>query len=628
VCIARSLFAVWLCFALVGCSALGVSTPDRWIDALTAMPASRGDLSQLVYQDLPDDGVLAIHFDSSAPAHEFASGKSVYSAWRLAGASQPFSLKVDGDPADRKILKRFLPFADDLLPVPPMQLEVLLLDAQFHEITRLHDKGTLTVQFPTSGGRTTTLIRNHQVFDVAATTPPAEYLVLLTSDAARHSAARVTKGFALFDMTYRFENFSPFGVVRAYMYTPGIPGEHISLRLSAGHMAGKPKRNPLSGKGKIAFGLELLFGERTAYIAYPVNAYSSRKGQRVLLQFNYDQLRELRTGNNAGGLHWVTLGIADKAVESIREQSLLFPDAATASEAAAAFADRAGIAPSAPAPERQRLGVSAAQDQTSVEFAKPPGGSAWSRVGDKAMAGGVILASPCALCQMGGCTPDILAPCALLFSTGAAVGALTSAGKELISGGFFQANGKPIATASEQLPRIDAASRVLLDQTGLRDCLLDAARAHSPAVGLPMFQAHDQTWSAQLEPLPPAPGNPAKTHADLADQGYNALLESHLQKLVLLPESFQGRIQPDSPVSLRLEAGLRWLDLPSGDVVGRGDFGFTSDAHPLNEWTRNDNRVLKETLLLACRHLGGQMLLRAKAMWLDLHDLAPEKRAP
>ncbi len=619
-CFARKLFAIWVCFALVGCSVLGVSTPDRWIDALTAMPASRGDLSQLVYRDLPDDGVLAIHFDSSAPAHEFTSGKSVYSAWRLAGASQPFSLKVDGDPPDRKVLKRFLPFADDLLPVPPMHLEVLLLDAQFHEITRLHDKGRLTVQFPMSGGRTTTVIRKHQVFDVAATTPPAEYMVLLTSDASRHSAARVEKDFALFDMTYRFKNFSPFGVIRAYMHTPGIPGEHISLRLSAGHMAGKPKRSPLSGK--ITPDLELLFGERTAYIAYPVNAYSSRKGQRVLLQFDYLQLREMHTGNNAAGLHWIVLAIADKAVESIKAHSLLFPDAATASEAAAAFTNRSGIVPAAPAPERLRLAVSAKQDQTSVEFAKPPGGSAWSRVSEKALAGGVILASPCGLCQIGGCTPDILAPCALLFSTGAAVGAITSAGKELISGGFFRADGKPIATASDQLPRIDAASRVLLDQNGLRDCLLDAARTHSPDAGLPTFQVDGQTLSAQLEPLPPVPGNPANTYADLAGQGYNALLESHLQKLVLLPESFQGHIQPGSPVSLRLEARLRWLDLPSGEVVGRKEFRFTSDAHPLIEWTRNDDLVLKQSLQLACRDLGRQMLLRAKEMWLDLYDLA------
>ena len=608
------LFAVCLSLALTGCSSL--STPDRWSDALAAMPASRGDLSQLVYQDLPDDGVLVIHFDAKAPAHEFASGKSVYSAWRLAGAPQPFFLKVEGDPPDRKILKLFLPFADDLIPVPPMQLEALLLDGQFREITRIEGKGKLTVQFPSGDGGTSTVIRNHQVFEVAVTTQPAEYLVLLTSDAARRTTASVRKDFVLFSRTHRFKDFSPFGEIRAYMYTPGIPGEHISLRLSASHMAGKPKRSRLPRKGKIEFPLELLFGERAAYVAHPVSAYSGSKGQRVLLEFSYDRVRELRAGADRG-LHWITLGVTDKTAEAIEEQTLLFFDAATAMEATTAFADRTGIAPSAPSPEHQRLAVAANQGETSVGFADPPGGSAWSRVGDMAMAGGVVLAAPCALCNAGGCTPDLLAPCALLFSAGAAVGAITGAGKELISGGFFRADGKPVASASEHVPRIDTASRILLDQTGLRDCLLDAAHVNSPATGLPAFEAPGQTRFAQLEPVTLAPNNRARTYADLTGQGYDALLESRLQKLVLQPEMLQGHIEPDSPVSLRLEAKLSWLDLPSGDIANREVFGFISEVHPLKEWTSDDNHLLKETLQRACVDLGGQMLLRAEQMWLD-----------
>jgi hypothetical protein len=244
--------------------------------------------------------------------------------------------------------------------------------------------------------------------------------------------------------------------------------------------------------------------------------------------------------------------------------------------------------------------------------------SAASRIGQGAVVGGVVTALPCGLCQIGGCTPDMLVACAAAFSVGAVIGGVWSAGHELLTGGFKTAEA-PQSSASAAGVRQAAVTPVAAtsrryDHIALQQCVQDALTRSDD--GPPW---REQGLTARLQPVaarPPASDGSASAYADLSRSNVRQVIETSVSALTLVARSRSAGEAPtaDAIATLNVDGGMHFIDLASGQMHTT-PLSWTSGQRTLAQWAALPADEIALELDRACAQIAAGAVKAAAARW-------------
>jgi hypothetical protein len=249
----------------------------------------------------------------------------------------------------------------------------------------------------------------------------------------------------------------------------------------------------------------------------------------------------------------------------------------------------------------ERVSVVAATTAPVVEFRDPPtlSSGAGSRIADKALAGGVVTAGVCGICQTGLCPPQMLLSCAGLFAVGAAIGGAVGVGGELLAANAPAAPKAPTLSAQQvqgASPVVSSAAGTMLGQEALRACMQRRA-------------AEGDAWVAQGR------------RAELALESGSApfVLEAAVQRVSLVPMGQPGQAVDDLPVQLLVDGKVVLRHAPPGPQEAREwqrTVSWQGPSYTLVQWSAPDGRVLQDSLRGACEGLAESLLRQAQALWL------------
>ena len=214
-----------------------------------------------------------------------------------------------------------------------------------------------------------------------------------------------------------------------------------------------------------------------------------------------------------------------------------------------------------------------------------------SRVAASAVAAGVVTAFPCGLCQTGACPPEMLGPCAALFSVGALLGGAAEMVKGLLSTpDETDVAAKEVAAVADRRPVFganqlaDCLGRVIEGQGGLR------------------WQDGGLTALSVLARSEPAAG-----------QAYGAEV---LLKEVALVQMTDPGVPASSLWRLHLEAQLTLLERRTSQRVSRRVV-WESDARPSSDWLNGEPDKWVAVAEQGCVRLADSLLDVAEKMWRD-----------
>ena len=243
--------------------------------------------------------------------------------------------------------------------------------------------------------------------------------------------------------------------------------------------------------------------------------------------------------------------------------------------------------------------------------------SAASRIGQSAVAGGVVTALPCGLCQIGGCTPDMLAACAAAFSVGAVIGGVWSAGHELLTGGFRTTDepkgGVSAADVRNAAVTPVAATSRRFDHIALQRCVLDdLEQGDGPAW-------HEQGMTARLQAVagpPSAAEGSVAAYAELAKSNVRHVVETFVAGLALVArgDGPSGVPAADASATLSVDGGMRFIDLASGDVHTT-PLSWSSEPRTLAQWAELPAEEIATELARACRRIAAGATKAAHEQW-------------
>jgi len=556
--------------------------PPELSAALARAPDCCGSLAQLPYQDLAREGRLSIDIGIDAPAFTFDSGKSFFAAYRIANLPRPARLELASyRSAGPGSLAHLFPEAQQLVFEPT----VLVLDEHFQIQQRI-------TAGPPGKGCELQVAEPVYTLPLTLSAPPSQaaYLVVMTSKEALQRQGQTVCALVRHGM-------SPIGQLKLRVETVQfndpplqvlVPGHWFADAQEVAdigllrHMTSEPVLLALGGTA-----LQVLEGNKGRYTP------------RVTLP--YTQIVRVAPGQWGTRQRYMfvsALGLAGDGGAAVRHFIFdavdpLEPAGPTLEQVTALVAARI-------TPDRQRETVAwrVAAGEPVVEIGGP---GASSRLGQAAAAGGMLAAFPCGLCQMGGCTPEMLVSCAGLFAVGAVLGGLTGGVHEAMAG----PPGLPDATRQSLQGLIDAERKAGMAPARLAQCL---------AAALPgQWRDQGRTATSLLQDHTAAAA--PEWNARLKAQGTTHAAEAALTRIALLPQGPAPAGDPaTAPLHLRIEAHVRMTDLASGHSR-TATVDWTSEAHPPAEWTAEGAQRVAGAVSQACGALARQIVNAGERAW-------------
>nr|WP_242533425.1 MalM family protein [Niveibacterium umoris] len=534
--------------------------------ALAKAPDCCASLAALPYATLAEAGTRSLTISPSSPAYAFDSGKSFFAAYRIAELKRPAEIVVasqrSAEPGSTLQLWpdfRMLAFEPTLL----------VLDAQFRIRRRI------TADPPDSACATQA---RADVFaarvDLVEPPDAAAYLIVLTTADALARDGQQVCGVVR-------HGLSPVGALRVDVSRIEIDERQLHFRVPVSWHPGLRDAGGLGLLGSLVDESGWLWlGEKHLY-------FLTRHGDvlRPQLSLPYTALRLARSDATQ---HPAMLVVATEEAGKLRFEGFSAAPAArdALTTAAAWLGDQV---PLGRIDEAVEISIADTLPVISVE----PGSSGFlSRLSDAALVGGSLVALPCALCQTGVCTPEMLLSCAALFSTGAVAGGVVASGQELLA----RAQGRSQGPA--EVPThaaITLHKTPALDATSLRACLQAA-----------LSQGGAEPWRDQ--------GITGHPHLKASAAPATPSMQLALEGIAFVPEGATPADVNELPVRLHLRGHWAWVR--AGDATPRHlPLTWQSDVHPLRAWLGDSPPVLRDTLDTACRDIATQTIATAAAQW-------------
>ncbi len=561
---------------------------------LAAAPACCSSLADLPYQDIPKEGVLAVEIRSSSPAFVFEGGKSFFAAFQLDKIQRPFLLEVAS-------VRSVPAIGDDEATTEVSELvfapALLLLDSNFNV------RKSVSSSVPLEGGGDD---KSEDVYlltlDIFEPSDESKYLVVLTTDTLLAMEKVSARGG-------RHAAPSPVGkiVVRTY----GLPLDDGPLRLKTPAKPYPSSRAP-SRDGALAdlYGATLVvpfLQEVYKWVVVPfeepgllvlgnkaVHFLKETKDFRYAKQLSipYDTITRVHASGDT-----LEVGVQPTAGSDSKRHSFEIGD----------FRGRGYVAAAVVAEEllKQKLEKVAfvlTMREPPLELAEDESTAA-KRIGGAALTGGGAVAFPCALCQLGGCTPEMLLACSGLFAVGAVAGGLVGVGQELLSQGAVPP-GVPLDGLRVMLER---AQKNELCQSALMACLrqtLDEKHAVGPDVGQ---RYGGRSW---VSGAGASEGESRKLDDELVARGYQYRVEVDVSRIALVPEGTRGRILPGVRACLVLESEIRFrrLSRPGRPASWSTKVTWRGAPHGVGEWLEVGSGLATKAMKDGCQGLSKQIL--------------------
>lgn len=591
----RPLAALVLLVLLAGCAGyewrpgtggrlwdLHVQVPADAVRALSDAPSCCASLADLPFAPLDLSGRVVLDIDERSPAFAFETGKSFFAAFRLPDGPRPLEVSV----------KTRMPLAAFGPGRPIFNPALAVLDAHHRVVRLVHEPEDFAVRPPVSEPAG---VEVAGVVYIGEAPEQAACLVVLTTDDLRTrratpgATAEAIPGAMFVGVT--LEGFSPVGIVELAVRSMPFLQPPVRFRASARWVG--PDRPIATAAAEL-----LSLRDHRLYVDATAVRYAEEQDGHYVerLAFPFDRVVSVQVDYRLlTGSHLLIDTAASPDAPTVRYDFELsnIPgepgDAAKAAERVLAAAIRPGW-------YREPVAIVAGATVPLVVFRESPHvpAPAGERILADATAGGVATASVCALCQFGGCTPEILLGCAGLFAVGAAVGGAVSTAGELLSGGFAP----PPQPPSQPTPEVDAstsvlraASDTLLAQDALRACALRRA-------------AGAGFWVEQ--------GRAATLAAEPAQARF--VVQTVLDRVELRAKGEPGQSPEEVPVQLVAEGTVVFRDA-SQKSEERRTVRWEGPTHVLAQWSGSDRTVLETSLRAACDGLAGGMLDAAASFW-------------
>jgi hypothetical protein len=550
-------------------------------------------LARLQFENISKAGERAARIDANAPAYAFASGKSFFAAYRIADLPRPFIARVASQrTAEPNSLGRLIPELRQLVFAPA----ILILDAQF------------TVRRRIEPGPPSSACANNPHEDVYSartlvSEPPAEaaYLVVVTTDQLMSRDGDPVCGIIR-------HGLSPIGNITVDIASLGFVDGAIRLEGPADWFP-ETRRGQDVGllAGMLAESGLLLLGDNAIHYLEPKQHHFAER-----LNIPYRQVITAKTsGRSYQQDRYLSIRVLDTASGETRHHTFQMQTAPpSAFVPASRFVDL--IAPRiTPAVQRDMFGFFVTRSSPSIDF-ESPGRGAIARIGETAVAGGMVTAFPCALCQTGACTPEMLAPCAALFSIGALIGGLAGAGSELAAGMSRDANSVPDITGTVDRslkPLLEAGSRQQFGPSMLTQCLMEQVSTSGSWIDQgrevrPVVPAATDLPDREAPVIPGSPVAPAYRYATTAS----------VSRIALVAAGKAGQAPAEVPVNLVIEGSLRIVELPDKEM-GRMKIRWQGMQRPLGDWVARGSEIAGASFQEGCRELAKQIVETSRHAW-------------
>lgn len=560
-----------------------VTVPAALQAALADKPSCCAALSALPYVDLNHSGIRKFVISPDSPAFLFPSGKSYFAAYRITDLPRPFKVEVASwRSAEPRSLGGLMPDFRYLIFAPT----ILILDRDF-QIKRQIAPGSAMEQCALNAGAKVYVPQ----FDVVEPASEAAYLVVMTTDDWLARDGNFVCG------TFR-HGFSPIGDLALSVTTVDFTDLPILQQVPAKWFAGVRQ----GGKEGLfagifdAPGLLMLGAEGLHYLVYKADRYEER------LAVPYRRLVAAKASGDYARNRYLSIGVLEE------DHRVAYHSFELGNPANAAFVPASELvslleARLVPARQLERIAWWVDNRPPGIEFLAQDGGKI-ARIGEAAMTGGMVTAFPCGICQAGVCPPEVILPCAALFSVGAVIGGMAGTGQELIK--HWQA---PAKAGSERSANV-AELRPLLAGMGDKSTLADCLRSELAARQSESWR--NQGREVQLGmPASAESGEAVGERQRLHAAGYHYAAELAIDRLALVEEEKVAAM-----VHLQVEGKLRFIDLPGREVkVSR--LLWQGEARPIKDWIGGGASLVGDTLRQSCRAMAAQAAEQTHKAWQE-----------
>ena len=569
---------------------LHARVPDELTAALARAPECCTLLANLPYQDLAHEGQLTVNIGVDAPAFTFENGKSFFAAYRIAGMSRPARIELSSfRSAGPGSLAQVIPEAQQLVFEPTL----LVLDEQFQVRQRVNAGAPLKGCETQWAAPVFTL-----PLTLAEQPSEAAYLVVMTTRDSLQRVGREVCGV-------RRHGMSPIGRLKAQVETLQFTDPPLQALLPGrwhadaqevddigllSHMTAEPALLVLGGTS-----LQVLEGRKGRYTPRVTIPYSA-----------IVRVASGQWGPRERYLFVSTLGLPGEAHATARHFIFdavdpLAPAGPSLEQAMALLA--ANITP-------DRVTETVAWRVLPGEPVLEVGGPGTpERIGQAAFTGGAFAALPCGLCQIGACTPEVLASCAALFTMGAVIGGLTAGLQESLA----RSPGLPDATRQQLWASIDLQRRAGVGKDRMAQCL-SAELVRPPKV---VWRDQGRTAFPVMRDFATlAPGTPAQTGAaGSASREVDYTAEATVTRISLLPESGAPKGDAETRrLRLGLDVEIHLTDRHSGKRRST-TVSWSSPPHSPVEWTAADSALVSNTAAQGCQELARLIVNAGEKAW-------------
>lgn len=602
--ISRILLVVAVAASLVGCGSVEVrSKPGEFFSfeshahvssalytKLADAPVCCASLAELPYQNITKAGVISTEINADSPAYIFESGKSFFAAYRLTGLPRPITIGVASRLTSEQGSHALLILGGKTLVFAPV---ALILDDKFNI------QKTIGPNKPLTGCK---INQNEDVylthFDILDPPTLASYLIVLTTEALLAQDGDNVCGVIQ-------HGFSPIGDISVRIAS--LDFNDGAILLKSWWQWYPNTQDPRFFAGMFQDPGLLILGNTAVHFLESVEfRYVER------LRIPYDRIVLAKVDPHRGGNFGnFIIGSLDQSGNSLVYHTFgkwfssgetIVPAKDFVSQLAARIRPDLFV---------EKIGFVVAKPTPTVEFRAKDG---TAHIGEAALAGGLVTASPCGLCQAGGCTPDMALTCAALFSVGAVIGVSVEIGHELVTNVFGNAPQPPDISREMKRsmdPVVEMAKSEKFDQTDLQKCVAQELGEERNSAW------HDQGRKALLSERSQVDSLTADKSGfqnNLKAQGYQYGTESFVSRIALIPEDKSAQTLAEVPVHLLLEGEVRFIDLSRNDVR-TSQVSWKSPQHKLEDWIKFGPRLVGDAMKQGCHELAKQIIEVSQRFW-------------
>lgn len=600
--ISSLLIASLLAILLAGCGSLEVrSRPGEFLGydihatvpsdvsrKLIEAPNCCASLAKLPYRDLNHDSSISSSLDARSPAFNFDTGKSFFAAYRIAGLPRPAMIEV----SSFSVISFFLNPAMKGLIFAPV---VLVLDKDF-QVRRILNPGE-----PHSGCATNSSSEVYQLHvDITEPSDQAAYLVVLTTQEMLTQDGVNICGIIR-------HGLSPIGNLT--LLVTGIPFDDGQARLRSSWLwfpgADGPKEIGFAESMFKDPGILVEGDKALHFYEWGSGRYSES------IRFPHDRIIAAKAMENDRYLN-LTLS-SDQGNASLHHTFQLYRKSGEPTIPAETMVKQ--LEPNIlPGSYEETLGFFIGEIKPIVEFADYKNGFP-SRIGSSAMEVGILTAMPCGICQTGACTPEVLVPCAALFSVGAVIGGVVGLGAEVVA----STSNKPrLPTIGKEMkksfePKIASARQNLFDRQTLTSCLKNE-----------LDKPENSSWIDQgrkgLPTLPEAGSIPAPSteefRAVIGKLGLHHGVATFVTRIALALEAKPGQALEEVPAHLIIEGQARSVHVLTKQTEIT-PLTWKSQTWSLAEWQHPRDGMLEEVMHQGCQALSQQVVESSRKSWIQ-----------